>query len=481
MNTEIVLPPGIAWLYPWQNLVVRKILEPGGSNLIVLLPTGSGKSLCFQVPAGQLPGLTVLVFPLLALMNDQGRRLTELGLPWVSLRGGQTRAQRKEVWSKLKTGDCKLVVTNPETLLQPAVLTQLKALRVSHLVIDEAHFVTEWGRSFRPAYLELGNLARQLNPEKLTAFTATASPRILNDLRELVFDRQPAELLQASPDRPNLFFRVRPGLAPVWDCLQILRRSPGLTLVFRSSRQGVQATALRLQMELGNRPVRFYHAGLGKSQKVELEQWFRSQTNAVLVTTSAFGTGVDVSGIRTVIHLDLPASPEAYLQEAGRAGRDGQPAEVWALLDSQRIGGKAGIHKAFGQRHGQDGCRRRQLLAELDSTVEDCAGCDWCTGQTAEYELETDWLAEILKPAARTLPWSALPLWLAGIKNPRFLEAGWTRLKGFGALRGTSLTTLRELVQALTDRGWIKRLSWGLWKGCFALSFPDRLPWTTGF
>ena len=259
---EAAAPFGAAYLFPYQRLVISNVLEaadalspgPPGAEApgpadpapghrrsvatagppedrirrqIVVLPTGAGKTLCFQLPAAILRGLTVVVYPLLSLMADQIRRAEGAGLTAVVLRGGQSREERTAVWDAVESGRLQLLLTNPEMLSQESVITRLAHSAVSHLVIDEAHCVSEWGETFRPAYLELGRVIRELEPAATTAFTATASPVVLDAIRTHLFGDGGAHLIQSVPDRPNIAYSVLETPAKLYALTRLLAGTGG--------------------------------------------------------------------------------------------------------------------------------------------------------------------------------------------------------------------------------------------------------------
>jgi ATP-dependent DNA helicase RecQ len=208
---ETAAPFGVSYLFPYQRLVITNVLDDGEDSVtrqIVVLPTGAGKTLCFQLPAAVLSGLTIVVYPLLSLMGDQLRRAQAAGLGTAILKGGQSRAERKEIWERIDTNKIRIILTNPETLLGDAVLRRISELEISHFVIDEAHCVSEWGETFRPSYLELGRVISSIAPRTTTAFTATASPPVLQGVRTHLFGGEGAHLIQAVPDRPNIAYSV---------------------------------------------------------------------------------------------------------------------------------------------------------------------------------------------------------------------------------------------------------------------------------
>jgi len=420
---------GFSYLFPYQRLVVANILEAASAagigihwpddgplaensvdcasgcsdreslgRQIVILPTGAGKSLCFQLPAMLMEGPTLVIYPILGLMADQERRLAEKGFSPVTLRGGQSKEERDEIWRKLRTGESKFIIANPEVLLTPPVLSRLKEINIIHIVIDEAHCACEWGESFRPSYLEIRKIIEAAASPLVTAFTATAGTAVLDKIEEYIFGGPVCRVI-GNPDRKNISYAasgcILRNLA-VRD-LVFLNKRPAI--VFCSSRQGTESLALYLRIEAAERAlpwqreIRFYHAGLSREEKKKTEAWFLYNKNAVLVATCAFGLGIDKADIRTVIHRDCPPSVEAYLQESGRAGRDGEPSKailLWGPDDDRSVSrartesDKKRISSLLAYARDTGKCRREALLdlldyeGERDSPGSSC--CDVCDG-----------------------------------------------------------------------------------------------------
>jgi ATP-dependent DNA helicase RecQ len=423
---------GLDYLFPYQRLVVANILEaaeaagiplhwPGTENSappgapaaepvpsdrecpgrqIVILPTGAGKSLCFQLPAMLMEGPTLVIYPILSLMADQERRLRERGFSPVMLRGGQSVEERNAIGKKLQSGQSKFIIANPEVLLTPQVAALFERVKVVHTVIDEAHCVSEWGESFRPAYLEINTIIKAVKSPLVTAFTATASAPVLEKIKKYIFGDGDVHQIAGNPDRSNITYAAKGCIIRNLAVRDLLITNERPAIVFCSSRQGTENLAgyLRNEMrELGKKwhnEIQFYHAGLDRAEKTAVEKWFLHNGEAVLVATCAFGMGVDKADIRTVIHRDCPPSVEAYLQESGRAGRDGLQSKAILLWgpddetslrragtepDRRRIAGLLGYARDIRQ------CRRQALLAMLDydnnSECPEALCCDVCEKQ----------------------------------------------------------------------------------------------------
>lgn len=423
---------GIRYLFPWQRLVIANILDAAAPQAespdmdrlsdegardedhaargrqIVLLPTGAGKSLCFQVPALFLAKPTLVVFPLLALMGDQSRRMAEAGLEPVIFRGAQSKEEREECFRRIEGTDgkppAKLIIANPEVLAGNAILDRIAARGVSHLAIDEAHCVSEWGDTFRPAYLDLARVIERLDPPAVTGFTATASPEVLARTAEVLFGGN-AHIVRGESDRPNISYTVRRCHAKDAALVRevALRKRP--LVIFCATRGGTERAAALLRETLRDEEIRFYHAGLLKEEKIAVEAWFHRHEGGILTATCAWGLGIDKKNVRTVIHRDPPPTAEAYIQEAGRGGRDGETAEavlLWGARDRKRISRLPDFDRRRAEvlvRFAESGqCRREILLLALGDVRAGkdapegeriaCSGCDVCAGlaQTEEED-----------------------------------------------------------------------------------------------
>lgn len=408
---------GIKYLFPWQRLVIANILEAKEcyskyerlseeekiqfdkenddsfckGRQIVLLPTGAGKSLCFQVPALILDGPTLVIYPLLALMSDQQRRMECGNLRSVIFKGGQTQEERQLNFEKIRDG-AKIILANPEVLQSDTLVRELKNVGIKHIAIDEAHCVSEWGDSFRSAYLGLGKVIEQINPPVITAFTATASGSVLERVSEILFKGN-AHIVRSESDRKNIHYYVVNAAAKDKEALILAKSELKPMIIFCGTRDKTEDMAQKLNMCYGENSAKFYHAGLEKSQKDEIEKWFFNSKDGILCATCAYGMGVDKKDIKTVVHLEPPETAEAYIQEAGRGGRDGSVAKailLWSLNDSLAFG-------LYGEKSRQfyikkfaetSDCRRQVLLDALGGEQAVCSGCDICEQRQRNLKIE---------------------------------------------------------------------------------------------
>lgn len=396
---------GIKYLFPWQRLVIANILdsalstqnraEPDGQEKendgiyrgrqIVLLPTGAGKSLCFLTPALLLDGPTLVLYPLLALMADQQRRMQEGSLSCVVFKGGQSAEEREENFRKIESGQAKVILANPEVLQNKSLTDRLKKCRIAHIAIDEAHCVSEWGDSFRPAYLTLGNIIRELEVKTVTAFTATASPPVLARVNEVLFEGT-AHLVQSTADRPNIHYAVKYAWAKKKAVLKACLEYRKPLIVFCSSRRRTEDMARLLCAYFGAGKAKFYHAGMTKEEKLSVEKWFFDSHDGILAATCAYGMGMDKGNIYTVIHLDAPEHLENFIQEAGRAGRKGDSVNsilIWSHRDQNRWkqAENGSREKVMGDFANTKKCRRDFMMKYLTGEQVICEGCDLCDAQ----------------------------------------------------------------------------------------------------
>lgn len=309
-----------------------------GRDALVVMPTGSGKSLCYQLPALLRDDLTVVVSPLVALMQDQveGLRARGLGARVALLNSQQDAGSNAEALARAVAGELRLLYVAPERFSAPGFVARLCEARVGLFVVDEAHCVSQWGHDFRPDYFRLADAARALGAEAILAATATATPRVAADVARRLRLRDPL-LVATGFDRPNISFAVaRPAPHEKRDMLLgALRREGGLpAIVYAGTRAGSEDLAALIRSELGVEALA-YHAGLDRERRASVQRAFLADEAQVVVATNAFGMGVDKPNVRSVIHASVPASLEAYYQEAGRAGRDGGQALALLLAESR--------------------------------------------------------------------------------------------------------------------------------------------------
>ena len=316
---------GFSALLPGQREVMEHLLH--GHSAAAVFPTGGGKSLCYQLPALVLDGVTLVVSPLIALMKDQIDQLTRRGIAASRLDSSLSADDYRNVMEGVRGGEVKLLYVAPERFNNERFRAAIAHSRIALLAIDEAHCISEWGHNFRPDYLKLAEFARQCRAERVLALTATATPQVLDDICR-AFSIQDEHAVRTRFYRGNLALHVTPAGSGTRDALLLERlrsREPGPTIVYVTLQKTAETVAAQLAQ--AGISARAYHAGLKSETRVEVQDWFMSSDDSVVVATIAFGMGVDKSNIRYVYHYNLPKSLENYSQEIGRAGTG------WPALD----------------------------------------------------------------------------------------------------------------------------------------------------
>ncbi|MFA7107903.1 MAG: RecQ family ATP-dependent DNA helicase [Sphaerochaetaceae bacterium] len=377
-------------LKPYQILVIVNILENSRitgfskrKQQLVILPTGAGKSLCFQIPSVLLKGLTIIVYPLIALMNDQEKVFKQHNIPVVVIKGGQTNKQRNLNWEKLESRQAHIIITNPESLIQKKTFNDILKFKIELVVIDEAHVIAEWGKSFRPAYLKMCELLPQLRSNQILAFTATADSLVIKDISKVLFKGIKPKIILSSANRENIIYNSIYTISKDHCLKQLLKTCDKPALVFCPTRNFTKTGFREIKMENKDLKIAYYNAKMEKEKKVFIENWFKDSKDGVLLATNAYGMGIDKKNIRTVIHVRIPFSTEAFLQESGRAGRDENKANSIVLIDfddlqtyftTENIKQKA-ILEVF---INSERCRRTRLMELMNQSLDQCTGCDIC-------------------------------------------------------------------------------------------------------
>ena len=375
------------WGYPafreHQAEVVASVLQR--RDTVALLPTGGGKSICFQVPGIVLGGVTIVVSPLISLMQDQVAALASRGVGAFALVGHVEGAVLSHVLTKAKTSACFFIYVAPERLEGQQMARILKECTISQVAIDEAHCISSWGHDFRPSYRRIASIRQKLPHVPFTAVTATATPRTVRDMHSSLQLKEPT-LVQGSFNRSNLFFAIWSHIDARKRVLSLLNTIEGAAVIYESSREGVEVWTEKL-VRAGISAVG-YHAGMEDGTRLRAQTvWMRKKVR-VIVATNAFGMGIDRPDVRLVIHVGLPGSMEAYYQEAGRARRAGRPAQAHLIVTPDAIqarqsllGGKGakrrfGFMKRFTERRM---CRRWAILGYFgEKAPESCGNCDVC-------------------------------------------------------------------------------------------------------
>ncbi|MGH1367979.1 MAG: DNA helicase RecQ [Maritimibacter sp.] len=376
---------------PGQGEIIEAVAN--GQNTLAIMPTGGGKSLCFQFPALMRDGVTVVISPLIALMRDQVRALKAVGVEAGALTSANTEEETDEVFSALSEGRLKLLYMAPERLSSGGTLPLLRRANTTLIAVDEAHCVSQWGHDFRPDYLRIGELRRALNVP-LAAFTATADQETRDEIITKLFDGAAPTTFLGGFDRPNIHLAFSVKDSPRRQILDFAAARQGQSgIVYAGTRARTESLAGALS-EAGHLAVA-YHAGLDKDLRRDVERRFQQEDGLIVVATVAFGMGIDKPDIRWVAHADLPKSIEAYYQEIGRAGRDGAPAQTCTLFGpddirmrraqideglaptERRAADHARLNALLGLAEAS-GCRRVQLLSYFGDESSPCGNCDTC-------------------------------------------------------------------------------------------------------
>lgn len=310
---------GFSTFRPLQEQIIQSVWE--GKDTLGLMPTGGGKSLTFQVPVMGMKGICLVVTPLISLMKDQVDNLRERGIKAAAVYSGMSRDEVITTLENCIFGDYKFLYVSPERLSSDIFITKLQAMDVCLLVVDESHCISQWGYDFRPSYLKISDIRHLLDGVPLLALTATATREVVDDIQEkLLFKKK--NVFRKSFARENLSYVVRKADNKMAELIHILQTVPGTSIVYVRSRKQTKEIALLLQK--AGIAASFFHAGLSHEEKIYKQNAWKLNDCRVIVATNAFGMGIDKPDVRTVIHMDLPNSPEEYFQEAGRAGRDGE-------------------------------------------------------------------------------------------------------------------------------------------------------------
>ncbi|MEO0930244.1 MAG: DNA helicase RecQ [Pseudomonadota bacterium] len=432
---------------PGQQDIVEAVTN--GQNTLAIMPTGGGKSLCFQLPALVRDGVTVVISPLIALMRDQVRGLREAGVTAGALTSGNTQDETDAVWDALARGELKLLYIAPERLAAGGTTNMLRRAGVGLIAVDEAHCVSQWGHDFRPDYLRIGELRRTLDVP-LAAFTATADAETREEIVQKLFDgAQPATFLRGF-DRPNIHLAFAAKDGPRNQILNFAAARKGQSGIVYCGTRAKTETLAKALAEAGH-PTCHYHGGMEAEDRRDVERRFQQEDGLIVCATIAFGMGIDKPDIRWVAHADLPKSIEGYYQEIGRAGRDGAPAETLTLFgpddirfrrqqideglapperraaDHGRLNALLGLAEALK-------CRRQNLLEYFGESPEACGNCDLCD-KPAEVFDGTTAVRMALSAALRTEEWFGaghLIDILLGNQTDKIRQRGHDRLPTYG-------------------------------------------------
>ena len=461
---------GLQGFRPFQQEIIEQVL--GGGDTFVLMPTGGGKSLCYQLPALHRDGLAIVVSPLISLMKDQVDALQANGVNAAMYNSNLDAAEARSVLERLHNGELDLLYVAPERMMRPGFIHSLESIPVALIAIDEAHCVSQWGHDFRPEYAALGGLREHFPNTPFIALTATADPQTRDDIVH-VLGLHEAKRFITSFDRPNIRYTVLEKHQPQSQLLRFLKsRGDEAGIVYALSRKRVEEVAAYLE-DRGYRAAA-YHAGLPAQTRKEVQETFLRDDLSIVVATVAFGMGIDKPNVRFVVHYDLPRHLEGYYQETGRAGRDGLPSEALLLFGTQDVA-TARYHLEQGNNENQKRieshklsamvgfaesltCRRRVLLGYLgESLAEDCGNCDICLDPPERFDA-TEAARKVLSCVYRVRQSFGIKHVvdvLRGADNERIRKFGHERLSTYGIGLENSHAAWMSIVRQLIHRGYL--------------------------
>jgi ATP-dependent DNA helicase RecQ len=455
-----------------QQQIIDSIIE--GRDTLGIMPTGGGKSVCYQIPALLIPGTTIVISPLISLMKDQVDALKKLGIPAAFINSSLDYAEVEERFFKARRGQYKLLYVAPERLESQRFRALLGSLNISLVAVDEAHCVSHWGHDFRPSYLAIASMLQELNSRPVVAaFTATATPEVRQDIVGLLRLSDP-DVYIAGFDRPNLFFAIIRGENKrdyLQHYIQTHRSQAGI--IYAATRKEVDSLCAILKKK-GISAGR-YHAGLSDQERMDNQEQFLYDDIQVMVATNAFGMGIDKSNVRYVVHYNMPKNIEAYYQEAGRAGRDGEPGECILLFSPQDIQiQRFFIEQSTGEPERQTneyhklqmmidycytpGCLRNYILNYFgEQTLEDCHRCSACSDDRERTDITV--IAQKIFSCIIRLRENFGRIMVAevlrGSKSKKVLQFGFDRLPTYGLLQDMTEKEIVDLLNVLIAEGYL--------------------------
>ena len=466
---------------PGQEPLVDALLS--GRDALGVMPTGAGKSVCYQLPALLLPGLTLVLSPLISLMKDQVAALSQAGIPAACINSSLDAEEYREVYRRIRRGDCKLLYIAPERLQAEGFRRLLEELPVSLVAVDEAHCVSQWGQDFRPSYLEIAELVRSLPVRPpVGAFTATATAAVRRDIESLLELRDPLRVTTGF-DRPNLFFEVvRARDKDQWLHRFLAERPEQSGIVYCATRKAVDAVFASLLAQ--GVPAARYHAGMEDPERRRSQEGFVYDQARVMVATNAFGMGIDKSNVGFVVHYNMPKDLESYYQEAGRAGRDGSPARCVLLYAPGDVRTAKFLITSSQEAQEGDPERLRRDLSRLERMVAycktggclradlldyfgeihkgSCGNCGNCAGDFVERDITVE-AQKILSAVARVekryaygLGAAVIIKLLRGSRDQRILRLGLDQLPTHGALKGLDRDRIQRYIDHLMEEGYLR-------------------------
>ena len=466
-----------------QEDVIGAILD--GRDVLGVMPTGAGKSLCYQIPALAMEGCAIVISPLISLMKDQVNALTQAGVPAAFLNSSLSERQTAAALSNARGGKYKIIYVAPERLLTGRFLSLAAEMNLSMIAVDEAHCISQWGQDFRPAYLDIQEFIRRLPARpRLCAFTATATERVRADIRRLIGLREPLELVTGF-DRPNLYYRVLRPANKREALTELLNGYRGMSgIIYCATRRQVEEICDSLKRD-GFRATR-YHAGLSDDERRRNQDAFAMDDSGIMVATNAFGMGIDKSDVRFVIHYNMPKDIESYYQEAGRAGRDGERADCVLLYSAQDMITQSFFIDHMGEESNlspedaaklreqararliamqgycrTDGCLRAYILRYFgEKTAGKCDRCGNCARPAAQIDVTPVALniVKCVSECGQRFGASVVAAVLAGSREERLLQYRLDMLNSYGALSQYERASISQLIDRMVEKGFLKRV-----------------------
>ena len=454
-----------------QEEIINHLLQK--KSVLAIMPTGGGKSICFQIPALLFENQTVVVSPLVSLMNDQVVALKDVGVKAERVHSDMPDVDRVKAWEDFKKGDTKILYISPESLMQHSILSELKPLRISMFVIDEAHCISKWGSSFRKDYEQLKDLGTLFPDSVISAFTATADEETRADINQKL-TKGKGKIFLNKFNRPNLSLAVQEKKSWQKQLLEFLAgRDNEAGIVYCLSRKDTESCALHLANKGFN--AMHYHAGMEKFEKAKVQDRFMTEDNLIICATIAFGMGIDKSNVRFVVHISLPGSMENFYQEIGRAGRDGLESDTLLMFGLQDLFQRrkhifdSDASDAWKLKEGKrleslmaycDSaiCRRQTLLAYFEETCDPCGKCDNCLNPPQMIE-GTEYAQMIMSAIYRTGQYfgaNHVVDVVRGVQTEKVKQKGHDKIQTFGVGRTASADFWKTFIRQLVSSKYLK-------------------------
>lgn len=457
-----------------QEEVIKGIVD--GRDVIGVMPTGGGKSLCYQLPATILDGITIIISPLISLMKDQVDSLNEMGLPGTCINSTLEYDKLIARMEEIRENKYKIVYIAPERLNTNLFINLIKDIEVSLVAVDEAHCISQWGHDFRPSYLEIPKFINFFEKRPVVgAFTATATKEVVQEIKDLLGLNTPVEVITGF-DRPNLYYEVVKSSNKFSYLIDYLKGNfpDGSGIIYCATRKTVESLTKKL-IEKGFSAAG-YHGGMDSELRQKAQDDFMLDRVRLIVATNAFGMGIDKPDVRFVIHYNMPKNMEAYYQEAGRAGRDGEKSDCILMYSPSDVVKQKFIIESDNRSYGRDvilyenlqylvdychtnDCLRNKILTYFGEDVENkkCNNCSNClnTSEMVDITIEAQKILSCIYRVKERYGINMVILVLRGSKNKRILEAGLDKMSTYGIMKDSNNDILKEIIMTLISKGYI--------------------------